>query len=90
MDVAKSVGVELTNFTSLWAYTARQWEDYSMLTEAEQLTIPNDSKERLLAYLILANSSNTTIHESVKNNLLEACIAKRDKYPATAAKQSPS
>jgi hypothetical protein len=40
-------------------------------------------KERLLAYLIIANSSGTSTHESVKNNLLDAFIAKRDKYPAT-------
>ncbi len=32
---------------------------------------------------MIANSSNTAIHESVKNNLLEAYIAKRDEYPST-------
>jgi hypothetical protein len=85
VDVAESVGVELTNFTSLWSYCcdARGWGDYATLTADEQLTIRNDSKERLLSYLLIANSSNTSIHESVKNNLLEAYIAKRDEYPST-------
>ena len=54
-----------------------------MLMAAKQTTVRIDSNERLLGYLIIANSSNTAIHESVKNNLLEAYIAKRDEYPAT-------
>ena len=33
--------------------------------------------------LLIVNSSNTSTHESVKNNLLEAFIAKRDEYPTT-------
>ena len=85
VDVAESVGVEFGNFTSLWSYCcdARGWGDYSTLSDADRAMIRNDSKERLLAYLIIANSSNTSNHESVKNNLLEAFIAKRDEYPAT-------
>ena len=54
-----------------------------MLMAAEQTTVRIDSNERLLGYLIIANSSNTAIHESVKNNLLEAYIAKWVEYPAT-------
>ena len=57
--------------------------EYDTLTANEQDTIKSDSKERLLAYLLIINSSNTSTHESVKNNLLEAFIAKRDEYPAT-------
>ncbi len=81
VDVAESVGVEFGNFTSLWSYCceARQWGDYQNLTDDEQATIRNDSKERLLAYLIIANSSGTSTHESVKNNLLDAFIANRDR-----------
>ncbi len=33
--------------------------------------------------MLIVNSSNTGTHESVKNNLLEAFIAKRDEYPET-------
>ena len=85
VDVAESVGVEFGNFTSLWSYCceARQWGEYQNLTDDEQATIRNDSKERLLAYLLIANSSATSTHEAVKNNLLDAYIAKRDEYPAT-------
>ncbi len=46
-------------------------------------TIRSESKERLLAYLLILNSSNTATHELVKNNLLEAIIAKRDEYLET-------
>ena len=35
------------------------------------------------SYLLIIDSSNTHIHENLKTNLLEAFIAKRDKYPAT-------
>ena len=45
--------------------------------------IKSESKERLLAYLLIVNSSNTSTHESLKNNLLEAFIARRDEYPET-------
>jgi hypothetical protein len=85
VDVAESVGVEFTNFTSLWAYCcdARGLGDYATLTPDEILQIQIDSKERLLGYLLIANSSSTANHESIKNNLLEAFIAKRDEYPTT-------
>ena len=85
VDVAESVGVQFSNFTSLWDYCceSRGWGEYETLTYDEQDTIRNDSKERLLAYLLIVNSSNTTTHESVKNNLLESFIAKRDEYPNT-------
>jgi hypothetical protein len=81
--VAESVGVEFTNVTSLWGYccNARGWADYEMLTAAEQTTIHN-SKERLLAYLLIANSSTSANHD-ITNNLLEAFITKQDKYPST-------
>ena len=35
------------------------------------------------ARVIIINSSNTSTHESLKNNLLEAFIARRDEYPET-------
>ena len=83
VDVAESVGVEFNNFTSLWEYCckARSWGNYDTLTDAEKQQIREDSKERLLGYLLIANSSSTANHESIKNNLLEAFIAKRDEYP---------
>ena len=83
VDVAESVRVEFDKFSSLWDYCCilRGWNDYDTLTPAEQATIRSDSKERLLAYLLVVNSSNTPTHEAVKTNLLEAFIAKRDKYP---------
>jgi hypothetical protein len=85
VDVAKSVGVEFTNFTSLWNYCckARGWADYVMLTGAEQLTLCNDLKERMPGYLLIANSSSSANHKAIKNNLLEVFITKRNKYPAT-------
>jgi len=83
VDVAESVGVEFDKFSSLWAYCcdSRGWKEYETLTPDEQATIRSDTKERLLAYLLIANSSNTPTHETVKSNLLEAFIAKRDEYP---------
>ena len=83
VDVAESVGVRFDNFPSLWTYCceANKWNDYDSLKPDEQATIQAESKERLLSYLLIVNSSNTSTHESVKNNLLEAYIAKRDKYP---------
>ena len=85
MDVSESVGVEFDNFKCLWSYCceARGWGEYDTLTAKEQETIKSDLKERLLAYLLVINSSNTSTHKSVKNNLLEAFIAKRDEYPST-------
>jgi hypothetical protein len=55
--------------------------EYDTLTPEEQETIREDSKEQLLAYLMTVNSSNTATHESMKTNVLEAFIAKRDEYP---------
>lgn len=88
VDVAESVGVQFTNFPSLWehCYNSRAWREYYTLTPDEQETIRNDSKERLLGYLLIVNSSNTATHESVKINLLEAFIAKRDEYPINRSK----
>jgi hypothetical protein len=83
VDVAKSVRVEFDKFSNLWEYccTARGWNEYDTLTTDEQAEIRSDSKERLLAYLLVVNSSNTATHESIKSNLLEAFIVKRDEYP---------
>ena len=85
VDVAESVGVEFDSFKCLWDYCceARGWGDYDTLTTADQDTIRGDSKERLLAYLLINNSSSIPTHESVKSNLLEAFIAKRDEYPSS-------
>ncbi len=71
VDVAESVGVQFTNFTNLWDYCcqARGWNEYETLTMEEQETIRIDSNERLLAYLLIVNSSNTSVHESMKTNL---------------------
>ena len=84
MDVAESVGVQFDNFRCLWEHCCehRGWKEYDTLNPDEQQTIRNDSKERLLGYLLIVNSSNSATHESVKTNLLEAFIAKRDEYPA--------
>ena len=78
VDVAESVGVQFDNFKCLWEYccTSRGWKEYDTLTSYEQATIRSDSKERLLAYLLVINSSSTSTHDSVKTNLLEAFIAK--------------
>jgi len=83
VDVAESVGVQFNNFPSMWEYCceAKGWREYDTLTPDEQETIRSDSKERLLAYLLIVNSSSTSTHESIKNNLLEAFIARRDEYP---------
>jgi hypothetical protein len=82
VDVAELVVVEFNNFKSLWEYCckARGWSNYESLTNAEKQQIGEDSKERLLGYLLIANSSSTANHESIKNNLLEAFIAKRNEY----------
>ena len=83
VDVAESVGVQFDSFSSLWEYCCevKSWKEYDTLTSDEQATIRAESKERLLAYLLIVNSSSTSTHESVKNNLLDAFIAKRDEYP---------
>jgi hypothetical protein len=85
VDVAESVGVQFDNFTCLWEYccTARGWNEYDTLTPSEQATIKSDSKERLLAYLLVINSSNTPTHESVKTNLLAIGHLSRHKYLRT-------
>ena len=85
VDVAESVGIRFDNFTSLYEHCckARGWKEFSAITPEEQDTIKSDSKERLLAYLLIVNSSGTTNHESVKTNILELFIAKRDEYPIT-------
>jgi hypothetical protein len=79
VEVAESVGVQFNNFPSLWNYCceAKSWNEYDSLTTAKQSSIRAESKERLLAYILITNSSNTTVHDSVRNNLLEAFIAKR-------------
>jgi hypothetical protein len=85
VDVAESVGVRFDAFECLWEYCCnyRSWKEYATLTPVEQETIRNDSKDRLLAYLLTINSSNSPVHETIKSNLLEAFIAKRDEYPTT-------
>ncbi len=85
VDVAESVGVRFDSFTSLYEHCceSRGWKEFDTLTTSEQDTIKADSKERMLAYLLINNSSNTSTHGLVRNNLLEAFIAKRDEYPAS-------
>ena len=58
-------------------------KDYNTLTPDKEETIKADSKERQLAYLLITNSSSTTAHDMVRKILLEAFIAKQDKYPAS-------
>jgi hypothetical protein len=69
----------------MWEYCceSRGWGEYNTLSKTDQVTIKVNLKERLFAYLLISNSSNTSIHENVKKNLLEAFIAKRDEDPAT-------
>ena len=69
VDIAESVRVEFNNFKCLWEYCSEAggWEDYAMLTTAEQEMVRSDSKERLLSYLLIVNSSNTPMHEAVKS-----------------------
>ena len=85
VNVAESVGVQFNNFSHLWDYCceSKGWGDFDTLASDEKDVIKSESKERLLAYLLIVNSSNTSTHESVKNNLLEAFIARRDEYPET-------
>ena len=74
VDVAESVlGVQFKNFACLWDYfcTLRGWNDYDTLTPNNQAAIRSDLKERLLGHLLVVNSSNTPMHESVKTNLLK-------------------
>jgi hypothetical protein len=85
VDVAESVGVEFDQFTSLWEYVCKSESlgDYDALTTDQQKEVRLKSKERLLAYLLVKNSSNTSTHDIVRNNLQESFIAKRDEYPMT-------
>ena len=85
VDIAESVGVEFDQFTALWEYVCKseKLSDYDTLSSDDQKEVRVKSKERLFAYLLIKNSSNTSTHDVVCNNLLEAFIAKRDKYPTT-------
>jgi len=85
VDVAESVGVKFDIFRCMWEYCIEKkgWADYDTLSAADQATIRTESKERLLAYLLIRNSSSTTTHDIVRNNLVDAFIAKRDEYPTT-------
>jgi hypothetical protein len=77
----------LTTYKTNWDYccTAREWKEYNTLIADEQATIRSNLKDRLLGYLLIVNSSNMTTHELIKNNLLEAYIAKQDKYPKSCS-----
>ncbi len=85
VDIAKSLGVQFNNFLNMWTYCceAKGWNEYGTLNLDDQDTIQSELKERLLAYLLIINSSHTATHKSVKNNLLEAFITKRDEYLKT-------
>ena len=85
VDVAESIGVEFDQFTIIWEYVCKSESlgDYDMLTPDEQKEVRAKSRERLLAYLLIKNSSNISTHDTVRNNLLKAFIAKRDEYPTT-------
>ncbi len=63
--VAESVGVHFDNFCTLWNYccNAKGWGDYDSLTSDKQITICAESKEWLLAYLLIVDSSNTSTHQ---------------------------
>ena len=91
VDVAESGGVQFNNFSNMWEYCckAKGWKEFDTLTPDEQDTIRSEAKERLLVYLLIVNSSSTSTHESVKNNLLEAFIARRD-HGATQSHSSTS
>ena len=82
VDVAESVGVKFDIFRCMWEYCIEKkgWADYDNLTAADQATIRNEAKERLLAYLLIRNSSSTTTHDLIRNNLVDAFLAKRDEY----------
>ena len=85
VDVAESIGVEFDQFTVIWDYVCKSEKlgDYDMLSMDDQKEVRAKSRERLLAYLLIKNSSNTSTHDTVRNNLLESFIAKRDEYPTT-------
>ena len=83
VDVAESMGVEFDSSKCLWDYCIQQrgWNEYDTLSHDDQTTIRSESKERLLAYLMIKNSSSSTNHDTIRSNLLESYIAKRDEYP---------
>lgn len=85
VDVAESVGVEFDQFSMLWEYVCKSEKlgDYNTLGPDDQKEVRAKSRERLLAYLLIKNSSNTSTHDIVRNNLQEAFIAKQDEYPTT-------
>ena len=85
VDVAESIGVEFDQFTIMWDYVCKSESlgDYDTLSPNDQKDVRAKSRERLLAYLLIKNSSSISTHETVRNNLLEAFIAKRDEYPST-------
>ena len=85
VDVAESIGVEFDQFTVIWDYVCKSEKlgDYDTLSTDEQKEVRSKSRERLLAYLLIKNSSNISTHDTVRNNLLESFIAKRDEYPTT-------
>ncbi len=69
VDVTESVGIQFDNFPSLWNYCCMEkgWGDYATLLPDKQATIRNESKERLIAYLLIINSSSTSTHQSVND-----------------------
>jgi hypothetical protein len=84
VDVAES-GVQFDHFRCLWdcSIENRGWGDYYTLTTDKQATIRNYSKELLFAYVLIKNSKSNSTHDAVRNNLIEAFIAKRNEYPTT-------
>ena len=60
VDVAESVGMQFNNFSSLRDYCceSKGWGEFDTLTPDEQDTIRSESKERLLAYFLIVNSSS--------------------------------
>ncbi|MGL6130279.1 MAG: hypothetical protein ACRCZ9_01525, partial [Fusobacteriaceae bacterium] len=83
VDVAESVGVKFDSFEYLWQYCIERkgLDNYNKLNPDQQSIIRLESKERLLGYLLIKNSSPTTLHDTIRNNLLDSFIARRDEYP---------
>ena len=67
VDVAESMGVTFYSFKCLWDYCIQQkgWKKYDTLTSDKQAEIRAELKERLFAYLMIKNSSNTTNHDTI-------------------------
>lgn len=80
VDVAELVGVEFDQFTSMWEYICKSegLSNYNTLSPDDQKEVRQKSRERLLAYFLIKNSSSTSTHNIVRNNLQEAFIAKGD------------